>query len=233
VKLVRLTIPVTSPAPTVVALAPKVSVKVPMARLPLIAEGLALCKFSMPFTVKLLPALIPPKPLIVKLFTLPLKIEAGRIMAEEFVKDSVAELLLASMFPVVLEGEFPEIVKVFVARLKVPLVNARVPPTLTAPPKLMPLARFRVRLLRTAAGKMVVAPLPPTMMFDELPPVNVPDVVVIEPLRVNVFAPMVNDPLVKVKARVIIKFQFSAKPVMLFRLIASAVLLTNAPEGIL
>ena len=231
-KLVRLTIPVTSPAPMVVALAPRVRVKVPIARLPFVAEGLALCKFSMPFTVKSLPAVIPPEPLMVKLFTLPVKIEAGRIMAEDLVNNRVAETLFASMFPVVRVGEFPEIVKVFAARLRVPLVKARVPPTLTEPPRLMPLARLRVRLLSSTAGKVVVAPLPPIMIFEELPPVNVPAEVVMDPFKVKVFAPIEKAPVVKVKDLVIIKSSLTVRPFILFSPMASAVLLTNAPAGI-
>ena len=67
-------------------------------------EGLVLCKFNIPFKTKPLEAVTPPVPLIVKLFTVFVKIEAGSVMAEVLEKTKVAPELLASMFPFVLIG---------------------------------------------------------------------------------------------------------------------------------
>ena len=229
----RLTMPVTSPTPIVVALAPMLRILVPMSRLPLFADGLALCKLSMPFNEKSLLAVMPPMPLMAKLFTLPLKIDTGSVIAEVLPKDNVAEALLASMLPFVLVGEFPEIVSVFAPRVKVPFVKVRVPPTLTAPPIIIPLVRFIVRLLSETAGKVVLVPLPLIMIFVELPPVNVPDVAAMIPLIVKVFAPIEKVPLASINFFAIVKLPFSVSPRLLLIVSVSTVLLTKTPDGIL
>ena len=130
---VRFTIPVTSPTPTVVAVELIVSVLtvVPLSisRLPLVVDGLALCKWRMPFIVKSLVAVIPPLPLIVKLLTFPAKIDVGRVIADELVKAKVALALLASIFPLVLVGELPAMVKVFAAMVNVPEIKSSNPLT--------------------------------------------------------------------------------------------------------
>ena len=131
--VVRVTIPVTSPSPIVVADAPMVRVFIAepshISRLPLVADGLSLCKWRMPFMVKSLLAVMPPMPLMVKLLTFPVKIDAGRAIAEELVKAKVAAALLASINPLVLVGELPAMVKVFAARLSVPDGKSRTPLT--------------------------------------------------------------------------------------------------------
>jgi hypothetical protein len=174
----------------------------------------------MPVTVKSLAAVIPPAPLIVKLFTPPWKIDAGSVIADAFINDKVAPALPASIFPLARAGEFPDMVNVFAARVKVPLVNSRVPATLAEPPKLMPVALFRVRLLSSTPGRVVVALLPPIMIFEELPPDSVPATVVMDPFSVKVFAPIENAPDVKVKELVIIKSPFPVRPCILFNPIA-------------
>ena len=68
-KVVRLTIPVTSPVPVVVAVAPILRVKELISKAPFVAEALALAKLSTPFTV-ISPAAtlaLVPLPLIPKL----------------------------------------------------------------------------------------------------------------------------------------------------------------------
>ena len=65
-----LTIPVTSPIPIVVAFAPIVRVSVPISSVPMVLDGLELCKLRIPFIVQLQHALMP-APLMVKLFMLP------------------------------------------------------------------------------------------------------------------------------------------------------------------
>ena len=70
-KLVRVTIPVTSPAPIVVADPPMVRVFIAepshISRLPFVADGLALCRWSTPFTVISLLAVMPVVLFIVRL----------------------------------------------------------------------------------------------------------------------------------------------------------------------
>jgi hypothetical protein len=91
-----------------------------ISRLPFVADGLALCKLRIPFTVKSLIAVVPPVPLMVKLLTFPVNIEAGRVIAAVFIKAKVALASLASIKPLVRVGELPAIVNVFAPRLNVP-----------------------------------------------------------------------------------------------------------------
>ena len=124
VKDVRLIIPVTSPGPMVVAFAPivRILIAAPSHKsiLPFVAEGFALCILRTPFTVKSLLAVIPPVPLIVKLFISPVKTEAGSIIGEVLVKARVEPALPALIKPLVLAGELPAIVNMLAPRLKVP-----------------------------------------------------------------------------------------------------------------
>ena len=85
--------------------------------------------------------------------------------------------MLASIVPPALVGELPEIVSVFAPTAIVPAFKANVPDTDTDPARLIPDERFTVRLFNITAGKLA-APLPPIMIFVELPPVNVPAVVI-------------------------------------------------------
>jgi hypothetical protein len=102
-----------------------------MSRLPFVAVGFELCRLRTPFIVKSLLAVTPPAPLIVKLLTLPVKIDAGNVIAEVFAKAKVAEALLASTNPLlVLVGELPAIVNVLPARLRVPDVKPNNPFTI-------------------------------------------------------------------------------------------------------
>ena len=93
--------------------------------------------------------------------------------------------------------------------------KASVPLTVTPPPRLMPFARFRVRLLSVTAGSVADAPEPPMMMFDVLPPVKPPLVVEIAPLRVSVFAPMESAPLVSVSVPPTLILPSSVAPLLL------------------
>jgi hypothetical protein len=97
----------------------------------------------------------------------------------------------------------------------------------------MPFIRFNVRLFSETAGKVVPAPLPPILIFVELPPVNVPAVVVIAPFRLKVFAPIAKAPIVSVNVPGIEKSPFSVNPLLLLTFRPSAILLTNAPAGML
>ena len=234
-KVVRVIIPVTSPTPMVVAFAPMVRVFIAepshISRLPFIDEGFSLCRFNTPFTVKLPVDVIPPVPLMVKLFTTPVNIEEGSVIAEVLVNNNVALALLASMVPLVRDGELPEIVSVFAPRLNVPLVNVRVPPTVTAPPKPTPVARSKVRLFSETEGRVVLAPLPPKLMLLELPPINVPDVFVMVPLMVKVFAPILKAPFISFSDDARVRLPLRTNPWVLLILKVSIVLLTNEPEG--
>jgi hypothetical protein len=86
-----------------------------------VADAFALCKFSIPFTVILLLAVIPPAPLIVKLLIAVENNPAGNVIAEEFANTNVE--FPADISPEVLEREFPDNVKVFVPILNVPEVR--------------------------------------------------------------------------------------------------------------
>ena len=233
----RLTIPVTSPTPTVVAFAPIESVFIAepshILRLPLVVKGLSLSKFNMPLTVKSLLAVMPPVLLIVRLLTAADKIEEGSVMAVALVKDRVAPASLALINPLVLVGELPDIVKVFAPTVSVPLVNAKVPTILKSPYKLTPLARFIVKLLSKKAGIFMIVPVPPIIIFVELPPVTVPVIAVTTPLNVKVFGPMAKLPLISAMPLFIVKSPFNVSPFTLFIVIESIVLLTNEPDGIL
>ena len=226
------TIPVTSPIPIVVAFSPIVKVLVPISSVPIVLDGLALCKLRIPFIVQLQHALIP-APLIVKLFILLVKIDSGQVMVDGLVNTIVADELLASIFPLTLVGELPEIVKVFAPIVNVPAVKANIPATVTSPPKLIPFARFKVKLFSETTGNIVLAPLPPKTIFDVLPPFKVPELVEIAPLIVKVFAPMLYSPMVSVRVVGTIMSPFWINPWLLLSVNASTVLLTKTPVGIL
>ena len=81
------------------------------------------------------------------------------------------------------------------------------------------------------AGKVVPAPLPPMVIFAEMPPVNVPLVVIMAPLSVKVFAPMAKLPAISAMPLFIVKSPFNVNPFTLFIVNESIVLLTNEPEG--
>ena len=157
---------------------------------PLVGDGFAAAKFRMPLMVISLPAVTPPVPVNDRLFTTPLKNDAGNAMAAVFENINVAAPLLTSRFPVVRTGEFPERVNVFAPAMSVPAVTSSVPVTSTSPDKEIPLARVTVKFLTTIRGKLVLGPDPPKTRFDVIPPVKVPAVAAMAPFRVSVFAPM-------------------------------------------
>ena len=100
-----------------------------ISRLPFVADGFTLCRSSMPFIVKSLLAVMPPAPLIVKLFTFPIKMEEGSIIATGLVKTKVEEVFPASINPLEIPfvGELPEIVNVFEPIVSVPDCNSNNP----------------------------------------------------------------------------------------------------------
>ncbi len=98
---------------------------------------------------------------------------------------------------------------------KVPLVRVSVPPTVTSPPKLMPLALLMVRLFNVTAGRAVLAAVPPKLMFAEAPPVKLPLVVEIRPLSVRVLAPIENAPAVRVSVPLTVAALFRLTPLAL------------------
>ena len=65
-------------------------------------------RFNTPATVVAEPSVTPPAPFIVKLLTLPLNKEAGKVRADVLVKASVALALLASIVPLVRVIDEPE-----------------------------------------------------------------------------------------------------------------------------
>ena len=186
----------------------------------------------MPFTVISLPAVTPPVPLSVKLFTPLVKKVVGSEMAEVFAKIRLAEALLTSTVPPLLPGELPEMVNVFAPTVNIPDVKANVPATFTSPPKVIPFERFMVRLFRDIAGKLVLAPEPPKTRLELAPPVNEPEVLLIAPFSVKVLAPIVKVPLAKVSVCSIARFPPNIKPLLLLSVKPSIVLLTNDPDGI-
>ena len=72
---------------------------------------------------------MPPAPLMVKLLTFPVKMEAGSVMAAVLVKAKVAPALPALIVPLVFTGVFPEMVKVFAPRVNGPFVSDSVAAT--------------------------------------------------------------------------------------------------------
>jgi hypothetical protein len=64
-------------------------------------------RFKVPMVV-LPPRVKPPDPLTVKVETVPLNIEAGKVTPVVLVKATTPDALLASMFPLVLEMDEPE-----------------------------------------------------------------------------------------------------------------------------
>ena len=228
--------PVTSPRPIVVAFSPIFKfVKVEpfhISRLPLVADGFALCKLSTSFTVKSLFDVKPPAPFMVKLLTAAENMDAGRLIAEEFVNIKLADALLASILPLVRTGEFPDIVRVLDPTVRVPAVNVNVPPMLRSPYKLIPVALFIVKLLSTKAGILMFAPVPPIIILVELPPVTVPVMAVTTPLNVKVFGPIAKFPAISAIPLFIVKSPFNVNPLALFIVNESIWLLTKDPKGI-
>jgi hypothetical protein len=168
---------------------------------------------------------------MVRLLILPLKKVVGSVMAVGLAKIKPADPLLASIVPPLLIGELPEIVKVLAPTVNVPEVNANVPDTLTEPPNVIPLGRFKVKLFSEIVGKEVLAPVPPKAMLEVAPPVNVPEVLTIAPFMVNVFAPMAKLPEVSVSVCETVKSPLRVRPLLLFKVRPSTVLLTKAPPG--
>ncbi len=109
----------------------------------------------------------------------------------------------------------PLSVKVFAPIDNAPLVNVSVPSRVTFPPSEIPFARFSVKLFSVTAGSAVLAPAPPKIIFDVLPPVILPPDVDIAPLIVNVFATIDNAPFVSVSVPSIVISLFSVTPELL------------------
>ena len=95
------------------------------------------------------------------------------------------------------------------------MVNVSVPPTVTLPDILMPLARLMTRLLSVTAGKLVAAPVPLKVISEEDPPVRVPLVTDIAPSRVRVFAPIEKAPVVNASVPETVALEFKATPLEL------------------
>jgi hypothetical protein len=195
------------------------------------SDGFALCKFSIPFKVKSLLAVTPPVPLIVRLLTAPLNIDAGNVIADEFVKAIVAVSLLTLIKPLVLTGEFKR-VNVFEPTVRDPLVKVKTPTMFTSPYMFTPETLFIVRLLSKKDGILILPPVPPIIIFVELPPVTVPVIAVTSPLKVNVFGPIVKLPAISAIPLFMVKSPFRVSPFTLFIVSESIVLLTNEPDGI-
>ncbi len=103
------------------------NVLLPISILPFVEEGLLDCRLRIPFTVILSLTVIPPDPVMERLFTFPVKIEDGRVIADEFANSIVAKALLASIFPLVLTKELPAMVKLLAPKVKVPEVKVITP----------------------------------------------------------------------------------------------------------
>ena len=96
-----------------------------------------------------------------------------------------------------------------------PLVRASVASTVTLPPSEMPFARLIVRFFTMTEGSVVLAPDPPKVIFELLPPVKLPLVVEMAPLSVSVFAPIENAPLVRVSMPLVAVPAVSETPALL------------------
>src|SRR5207245_1673243 len=155
-----------------------------------------LVSVSVPLSVRLLFNVTPLALLIVRLFsavTLLGIFTPVELPPKTRLEDEVADKL-AAVPPIV----GPLSVSVLAPTGNAPVVGVAVPPTLTPPPMLIPLARLMVRLFNVIAGRVVLAPVPPKIMFADAPPVRLPLVVEIAPLTVRVLAPIESAPLVSV-----------------------------------
>src|SRR6266567_1141948 len=110
---------------------------------------------------------------------------------------------------------------------RAPLVRVSVPLTVTAPLRLIPLARLITRLFKVTAGRAVLAPAPLKAMFAEAPPVRLPLVVEMAPLSVSVLAPIESAPLARVSVALMVGLPFNVTPLALLtvRLFNAATLL--------
>ena len=109
---------------------------------------------SIPATVVSDPRVIPPDPFIVKLLTLPLNKEAGKVSADVLVKASVALALLASITPLVRAMELPAYVNVLPPTVNVPSVSVKLPPNVKALPRVT--VPVEVRLMVKFCNTLVV-----------------------------------------------------------------------------
>src|SRR6266568_1385259 len=157
-----------------------------------------LVRVSVPPTVTLPPRAMPLARLTVRLF----RVMAGRVVLAPVPPKVMFAEAPPVRLPLVVEMS-PLSVRVLAPIERAPLLRASVPPTVTAPPKLMPLARLMVRLFNVIADRVVLAPAPPKMMFADAPPARLPPPVEIAPLIVSVLAPIESAPLVSVSVPLI------------------------------
>lgn len=186
--------------------------------------SIPLVRESVPLTVTLALSVTPPDVLIVRLPST--EVEVGSSFP-------VVTLAVPAYMTFTLVPKFGTVVKLPIVReivatlpsetllmllLSVPLVRVSVPSTVTSPPRLMPFARFKVRLLTAIAGSVVVELEPPMTMFDVFPPVKLPLVEEMAPLMVSVFAPIESVPLVSTRVPLTSQLPFKvSEPLNLFR----------------
>ena len=134
-------------------------------------------RFNTPATIVAEPSVTPPDPFIVKLFTLPLNKEAGKVSADVLVKATVALALLASITPLVRAMALPAYVNVLPPTVNVPSVSVKLPPTVKALPRVtVPVeVRLMVKFCNTLVvpgavwSKRIVPAAPvPSMINDEV-----------------------------------------------------------------
>jgi hypothetical protein len=129
-------------------------------------------KVSVPLIVGLLFNETPLALLMVRLFSAVTLL--GTLTLDELPPKDRLEEEVVDRFEGVPAMAGPLSVSVFAPTVNVPEVRVSVPPTVTSPPILIPLERLMVRLLRVTDGSAVLAPLPPNVILDELPPVSEP-----------------------------------------------------------
>ena len=146
-------------------------------------------RFNTPATVVAEPRVTPPAPFIVRLLTLPLNREAGKVSADVLVKASVALALLASITPLVRAMELPAYVSILPPTVNVPSVSVKLPPNVKALPRVtVPVeVRLMVKFCKTLVVPGVVwskrivpnAPVPNIEIEDaELPRIKpLPEIV--------------------------------------------------------
>src|SRR6266567_2469607 len=204
----RLEEEVVAKLPAVTAIAGPLSVKVwaPTVKVPLV-------RVSVPPRVKLLFKVTPLPLLTVRLLRAVTLL--GMLMPAELPPNDRLEEEVVDKLAGVPAMAGPFNARVLAPTEKVPLVRVSVPPTVTSPPKLMPLALLMVRLFNVTAGRAVLAAVPPKLMFAEAPPVKLPLVVEIRPLSVRVLAPIENAPAVRVSVPLTVAALFRLTPLAL------------------
>ena len=131
------------------------------------------------------------------------------------------EMVMEDVLPALRLAAVPEMaflsVRVFAPIEKSPLVRVKVPFIITSPPIPIPLPRFMVRLFKLTTGRLVLAPEPPKVILEDVPPFKEPDAAETAPLSASVLPPIEKPPLVSVNVPSNSRSACIAEPLALFK----------------